>query len=554
MKSEGAHETRPEMRKTRATSSTASSASTAKRRPSSASTVSPDHTLLVRKSSVTPIAPPTLPSRPSSSKYLVGQPSYRSLQEQFATLTRTNKATEEGARAALDRIAELERENFSLNERVATLEDWNATQAHTSAEAAVASESALARCQAENVLLAKLAAAADVDLAKARAAVRAAERAAAAAAERHAAEAATAAADAAAERGAAEAAAENREAAHEKAVRQLITEATERIEDEKTALRRQLREQEAANEVRAAAAADHHRLLLQGVRRDAEEAVKARDAHHAEEASRLRAEAAEALEAQHHTHTTRLLEVQAEAEEKVASAHDGSRLKEAYEEARELERGARLAAREIALLRDELRHVEADAEAQRAAAARAGDELERLRESAEVAGVTRREERARVEERRSAELRKELERTRLLLGLAQKDAAVARRGGASAATPKEVAARTCSSSTAATGAAASARPAVAFGRAVPAPAPAPVAAAPATRPTPATRKTPQKPSWSTRPPLSWQLPGEMGAPPPPTFSLADVLADECFDAASPYRPAIPRAAAEEGTGGSYLDL
>ena len=64
----------------------------------------------------------------------------------------------------------------------------------------------------------------------------------------------------------------------------------------------------------------------------------------------------------------------------------------------------------------------------------------------------------------------------------------------------------------------------------------------------------QKPSWSTRPPLSWQLPGEMGAPPPPTFSLADVLADECFDAASPYRPAIPRAAAEEGTGGSYLDL
>ena len=369
----------------------------------------------------------------------------------------------------------------------------------------------------------------------------------------HAAEAATAAADAAAERAAAEAAAENREAAHEKAVRQLITEATERIEDEKTALRRQLREQEAANEVRAAAAADHHRLLLQGVRRDAEEAVKARDAHHAEEASRLRAEAAEALEAQHHAHTTRLLEVQAEAEEKVASAHDGSRLKEAYEEARELERGARLAAREIALLRDELRHVEAEAEAQRAAAARAGDELERLRESAEVAGVTRREERARVEERRSAALRKELERTRLLLGLAQKDAAVARRGGASAATPKEIAARTCSSSTATTGAAASARPAVAFGRAVPAPAPAPVAAAPATRPTPATRKTPQKPSWSTRPPLSWQLPGEMGAPPPPTFSLADVLADECFDAASPYRPAIPRAAAEEGTGGSYLD-
>ena len=114
----------------------------------------------------------------------------------------------------------------------------------------------------------------------------------------------------------------------------------------------------------------------------AEEAVKARDAHHAEEASRLRAEAAEALEAQHHAHTTRLLEVQAEAEEKVASAHDGSRLKEAYEEARELERGARLAAREIALLRDELRHVEAEAEAQRAAAARADEELERLRESA----------------------------------------------------------------------------------------------------------------------------------------------------------------------------
>ena len=110
----------------------------------------------MRKSSVIspPIAPPTLPSPPSYSKYLVGQPSYRSLQEQFATLKHTNKATEEGARAALDRIAELERENFSLNERVATLEDWNATQAHTSAEAAVASESALARCQAENVLLA----------------------------------------------------------------------------------------------------------------------------------------------------------------------------------------------------------------------------------------------------------------------------------------------------------------------------------------------------------------------------------------------------------------
>ena len=312
------------MRKTRATSSTASSSLTAKRRPSSASTVSPDHTLLVRKSS----APPTLPSRPSSSKYLVGQPSYRSLQEQFATLTRTNKATEEGARAALDRIAELERENFSLTERVATLEDWNATQAHTSAEAAVASESALARCQAENVLLAKLAAAPTSTSPRRAAARRRARGGGGGGAARG------GGGDGggrAAERGGGGGGGEPRGGAREGRA-PAHHQATERIEDE-TALQQQLPSRKRRMR-RAAAAADHHRLLLQGVRRDAEEAVKARRAPRRGGGPAACRGGGGARGAAPHAHDA-TARGRAEAEERWP-AHDGSRLKEAYEEAREL--------------------------------------------------------------------------------------------------------------------------------------------------------------------------------------------------------------------------